>query len=263
MSRERVVTLQGGRNFRDLGGYETSDGRRLRWGRVYRSGVLTYLTDSDAAAIQQLGIKVVCDLRTLRERDREPTRWPIEDATHLNWDYDPRHTSLRGYLTTTEPLSPETVRSSMLNLYRNLPRLFAAPYAELFRQLSIGGTPLVFHCSAGKDRTGLAAALILHSLGVPRDTILADYELTNSVVDLETELFQHPRSSIGIGEDYSHLTRTDAATRAPLLRALPEYLDAALMQIEQDHGSIDAYLQSQLGITPAAQQQLQQQLLDA
>jgi protein-tyrosine phosphatase len=259
----RVVPLAGGRKFRDLGGYETLDGRRLRWGRVYRSGVLTYLTDRDAATIQRLGIRVVCDLRTRRERDREPTRWPIDDSTHLNWDYDPRHTSLRGYLTTTEPLSPDVVRNSMLNLYRNLPRLFAVPYADLFRQLGAGGTPLVFHCSAGKDRTGLAAALILHSLGVPRETILADYELTNSVVDLETELFQHPRSSIGIGEDYSHLTRTDAATRAPLLHALPEYLDAALAQVEQDHGSLDAYLHSQLGVTAEVRQRLQQQLLEA
>lgn len=260
---ERVVALQGGRNFRDLGGYETSDGRRLRWGRVYRSGVLSYLTDADRVHIRQLGIKVVCDLRTQRERDREPTRWPVADATQLHWDYDPRQTSLRGYLASTDALSYELVRGSMMSLYRNLPRLFTTAYAELFRQLASGGTPLVFHCSAGKDRTGLAAALILHSLGVPRHTIVADYDLTNQVVDLEEELFQRPRSSIGIGDDYSHLTRADAATRAPLLRAMPEYLGAALAQIESDHGSVDAYLQSQLGVTASLRQQLQQELLEA
>ena len=263
MTAERVLPLVGGRNFRDLGGYATQDGRRLRWGRVYRSGVLTYLTESDREVIRQRDIRVVCDLRTKSERQREPTQWPIAAATQLNWDYDPRHTSLRGYLTPTTELSPDVVRGSMVSLYQNLPRLFRTPYAALFAELATGTAPMVFHCSAGKDRTGVAAALLLTSLGVPHDIILADYELTNKVVDLEAELFQHPTSSIGIGEEYSHLTRLDAATRAPLLRAMPEYLQAAFEQIVSEHGSVQDYLRIQLGLTAEAQQRMQAQLLES
>jgi protein-tyrosine phosphatase len=262
MSIERLLPLEGGRNFRDLGGYETADGRRVRWGRLYRSGVLSYLSDVDHDRLVALDIRVLCDLRTARERAREPTQWRNPHTAQLSWNYDPSHTSLRSYLAQAAEYSAETTRQSMLTLYRNLPTLFTPQYRELFARVARAELPVVFHCSAGKDRTGLAAALILTSLGVPRPTVIADYALTDQLVDLEHALFRHPRGSIGVGDEFSALSSVDPAARAPLLRAMPEYLEAAFAQIERNHGSVESYLSSELGVTQEAAAALRLHLLE-
>jgi protein-tyrosine phosphatase len=257
-----MPALQGGRNFRDLGGYTTTDGRTVRWGRLYRSGVMSYFTDVDIAAIDQLGIRVICDLRTSHERRREPTRWGATAVEQLNWEYDSREVSLRTYLADATEFSTDVARRSMIRLYRHIPTIFAAHYAGLFRRLADGDVPLVFHCSAGKDRTGVAAALVLMALGVSREQVVEDYALTDRVVDLEKALFEHPRGSIGLGEDRSYLSRFDRATRAPLLQALPEYLAAAFDEIESTHGSIDTYLEARLAVTPGMLETLRGHLLE-
>ena len=122
----RLLTLQGGRNFRDLGGYPTRDGRRVRWGRLYRSGVLAYLTQSDQEHLDTLGIRVVCDFRNAHERSREAVRWTRSDLEILSWDYDPTLVSLRGILGSEE-LTPATGRSAMIRLYRALPSFSPHP----------------------------------------------------------------------------------------------------------------------------------------
>jgi protein-tyrosine phosphatase len=259
---QRVIPLQGGRNFRDLGGYATAEGRRVRWGQVFRSGVMSYLTDRDHETLRPIGIRTVCDFRTLRERQREPLRWGSASVDVLNWDYDARHVSLRGYLSDTA-FSPETARNTMLTLYRKIPQVFRTQYAALFDQLSSGSLPLVFNCSAGKDRTGLAAALLLAGLGVPRDQIMADYVLTDAVVDLEKELFAHSQSSAGIGDDRSYLERVSVEARMPLLKALPEYLDAAFEQLEADHGSAADFLREALGVGEEKLERIRARLLEA
>ena len=262
MQRTRLLPLQGGRNFRDLGGYLAHDGRRVRWGRLFRSGVMSYLTDSDHAHLDAIGLRVVCDLRTQREREREPTHWRPQEVAWMQWDYDPGQTSLRSYLDGESEFTPEVTRQCMLRLYRALPSLFAPQYAQLLQRLAAADLPLVFHCSAGKDRTGLAAALVLSALDVPVETIMEDYRLTDELVDLEAALFQHPRSSIGVGDEYSVLSRVDRAARMPLLRAAPEYLETALEQIAREHGSIESYLSGPLGLTTDARDALRAQLLE-
>src|SRR5277367_3290667 len=106
----RMIPLQGGRNFRDLGGYTTTDGRRIRWGRVFRSGVMSYLTERDHDRLRPLGIRTVCDFRSPREREREPIRWGSDPVNVLHWDYDPREVSLRAFITGKE-ISPDVSRS--------------------------------------------------------------------------------------------------------------------------------------------------------
>ena len=261
----RLLPLEGGRNFRDLGGYATRDGRRVRWGRAYRSGVMSYLTDADRIRLDRLGLRTVCDFRAPGERKREPTNWQSPGVRVLHWDYDFRSVSLRAVLADIDvrELSPEIAQQCMAELYRRLPTLFARPYADLFRKLAEGESPLVFHCAAGKDRTGIAAALILIGLGVPRDTVVDDYVLTDSVVDLEASLFEHPRTSIGVGDEHSHLRRVGREARAPLLQARPEYLQAAIEQIEGDYGSVEGYLRERLGVTEEMIRGIQDHLLEA
>lgn len=257
----RLPTLQGARNFRDLGGYRTAEGLRIRWGAVYRSGSLTYLTDAGRSQLSALGIRAVCDLRSVAERSREPTVSLGADVEALHWDYDFASVSLRGLLRSAAAPSVEAMRGSMTELYRRLPALFAEPYAAVFSQLAQGNLPLVFHCAAGKDRTGLAAALILTSLGASRQVVLDDYALTNTAIDLEATLFQHRAASIGVGDEHAHLSSVGSDVRAPLLEARPEYLQAALGQIEHDHGSVGGYLSHRLGVTEDMLQAIRGRLL--
>lgn len=259
---DRLILLEGGRNFRDLGGYATDDGRRVRWGRVYRSGVMSYFTDADRIRLDELGLRTLCDFRAPAERMREPTNWQSASAQFLHWDYDFRTVSLRAVLADVREFSPEVAHRCMTELYRRLPTLFAQPYADLFRKLADGALPLVFHCAAGKDRTGIAAALILTSLGVPRDTVFDDYLLTDRAVDLEAALFQHRRTSIGVGDEHAHLRTIGREARAPLLEARPEYLDAAIEQIEGEYGSVEVYLRQRLGVTDEMLRSLHSHLLE-
>ena len=258
---QRVLPLEGGRNFRDLGGYTTADGRRLRWGRLFRSGVMSYLTPGDCAQLDTLGIRAVCDLRTQPERNNEPTHWLKPGVDHLYWNYDRGHIRLRTYMTAESELTQQSVNQAMQQLYRTFPNSLAEQFSGLLQRIAAGALPMVFHCSAGKDRTGIAAALILDCLDVPREQILEDYTLSNTSVDLERELFTH-RRSVGVGNDFAYLKHVDPVVRAPLLRALPEYLDAALMQIEQDYGSVSQYVQTRLGITATMRQCIQTELLE-
>jgi protein-tyrosine phosphatase len=259
---QRVLPLQGGRNFRDLGGYTTADGRRVRWGRVFRSGVMSYLTDEDHTYLEPMGIRTVCDFRTLRERQREPIRWGPGRVEILEWDYDARNVSLRAYLTDGE-FSADVARATMSALYRKIPIIFKTQYSALFDQLASGDLPLVFNCSAGKDRTGLAAALLLLSLGVSRDQVMADYVLTDSAVDLEKELFAHSRGSVGLGDDHSYLQKVAHEARMPLLRALPEYLDAAFDQLQTDHGSVADFVRDVLGVGEDKLERIRARVLEA
>lgn len=261
LSLQRVVPLQGGLNFRDLGGYETLDGCRVRWRTVFRSGVMSYLTLSDAGYLQQIGIRVLCDFRTRDEREREAVRWPGAEVVRLEWDYDPRQVSLRG-LRSESDFSPEITRSAIIEFYRTLPAHFEEQYAGLFAKLAAGDVPLVFGCSAGKDRTGVAAALVLTCLGVPWEEVVKDFALTDQVVDLEQAIFQHSTGSLGLSEDQSRLRQMSPEARAPLLRASPEYLEAAFDQIRRDHGSIDAYLHGRLRVTPERAASIRAHLLE-
>jgi protein-tyrosine phosphatase len=258
---QRLIPLQGGRNFRDLGGYTTGDGRRTRWGCVFRSGVMSYLTDQDHDYLKPMGIRVVCDFRTQRERQREPIRWGTDRVDLLEWDYDARSVSLRQYLAGNE-FSADAARSTMRTLYRKFPVLFQAQYTAVFEKLASGDMPLVFNCSAGKDRTGMAAALLLLSLGVSRDQVMADYVLTDSVVDLEKEMFAHKRGSIALGDDHSYLQSVSREARIPLLKALPEYLDAALDQIAIDHGSVSSFVRDVLGVEDAKLERIRTRILE-
>lgn len=264
---QRVIALEGGRNFRDLGGYTTYDNRRVRWGRLYRSGAMSYLTPDDHATLRSRGIRVLCDLRTRREREREAVDWDGEGRVRLEWDYDPRFISLRALLadagvSVQSGLSIPIARVAMVELYRQLPTRLAEPYAALFERLAADDLPLVFGCSAGKDRTGVAAALVLACLGVPWETIVADFTLTNQVVDLEKVLFQDPRRSVGLEDEQGQLARLGREARAPFLEAAPEYLEAAFEQIHRDHSSVEEFLRTRLGVDAAKSVRIREHLLE-
>jgi protein-tyrosine phosphatase len=232
----RVLSLEGGRNFRDLGGYATADGRRVKWGRLYRSGSMAGFSDAAYARLTALGLRSICDLRTTAERETQPVDWRrVPDLSYWARDYDLSFGDLRAVLASELPTG-ERARAGMAAAYRELPFEQAPAYAELFRRLAAGDLPLVFNCSAGKDRTGVAAALILRVLGVPEETIVEDYLLSNSAYDRSVSVANSQLSELG-AEIVQAVLGVDAS-----------YIRAALTAVQEAHGSVAGYLDARLGV---------------
>ena len=178
-------------NFRDIGGHETIDGRRVHRGRFYRSGQMSGFTDHDIAAIRRLSIRSLCDFRAPDERERSPTRWIEGQPVRLSVreDHEGLGSIAKFYDTVRE--SHAVARSVMTDGYRKLPYLLAPSYRGLFEFVVAGEVPVLFHCTVGKDRTGIAAALLLSALGVPRELVVEDFRASDQHYD---ELFTLVRS---------------------------------------------------------------------
>jgi protein-tyrosine phosphatase len=250
----RLVPLEGGHNFRDIGGYQTADGAWLRWGLVFRSGSMAELTPEDQERIGQLGIKVICDFRANRERETRPTRWPKTVAVDL-WTRDHESSVGEFIAALRHPgVTAEAVRERMIAAYRTLPYEQGDSYRELFLRLATGQLPLVFHCSAGKDRTGIAAALLLSLLGVPRDAVIKDYLLTERFFERGCRLLLTDPSS-------SWFTHVDPRIWEPMMRADRAYIEAAIETLEQLHGSIEGFLHDVLGIDANMKSELRRRLI--
>jgi protein-tyrosine phosphatase len=249
-----LLPLEGGFNLRDMGGYATEDGRTVKRGVLFRSGVMSLLTEADEAHLASLGIATVCDLRRPGERRREPTRW-CEPAGVFYWSRDYSESSgvltelMRGAMPTAD-----AVHQMMVDLYPEILVDHRLSYRFLFERLAAGHVPLLFNCSAGKDRTGVGAALILSVLGVPRDTIVEDYLLTNRFADFGRIMARG-------GDDYERYTKIDPAVIRPLLAADASYLDAMFASLDRDHGGIDAYL-AEIGVDGDVKTRLRGLLLD-
>lgn len=257
---ERLLALEGGCNFRDVGGYRTQSGATVRWGQVYRAGVLSYCTDADLRTLQQLGVRAICDLRRAEERRREPTDWPDPATHHLFWDDDEDAPTLRAFAARHAP-DPAGMRAAMIDLYRALPDWMISRIAGLFGCLAAGNLPLVVHCAAGKDRTGIAVAVLLLTLGVPRATVLEDYLMTNEAGDFEQFLRSRRHSELGLAADHHPLLELPAEIRRVLLGAEPDYLEAALEQIDADYGSLENYLERAVGVDHTMRQRVRARLL--
>lgn len=257
----RLLPLAGGHNFRDLGGYETSGGQRVRWQVLYRSGKLSALTAEDVAQLAPKGIQVVCDLRTPEERAREPSAAGL-GAVHRGWEYEAGHNALRAAASAPNA-TPQHVHDALAATYRQMPWHFAEAYGCAFRHLIAGDVPMVFHCTAGKDRTGTLAALILRTLGVPEDTVLADYLLTDRFLDVQA-LMAGPRvaESDSSAAGFSFIRSMSPEMRAPLLTCHPAYLQGALRAVEAQHGSVLGYVEEALGIAANGVATLRQRLLE-
>jgi protein-tyrosine phosphatase len=230
-----VLHLQGATNFRDLGGYRGHGGRSVRWRRLFRSDHLGGLTAHDKSVLAELGLARALDFRGLAESAAAPYELP--GVTQHSLAIEPTVVqSLQRLMAAGEPLSVPIVSRLMTELYRSLVNDQAHRFAELFEHLLQAETPMVFHCSAGKDRTGFAAALVLLALGVPRGVVMQDYLLTNAVYE------KPPPGRHGI----------PAEVMAVLWRVQQGFLDAALQAVEADHGGLGRYLHRRLGLSEVA-----------
>lgn len=274
---ERVLPLQGGRNFRDMGGYETVDGRRVAWGKIYRSGTMANFTDADYDYLRSLDIAVMCDLRSPQEREFEPTQWQRIDPAlqYLAWeqplmetrkaDADDGGPSLADMMRKGPVTDPELTREAFKHNYRHGAYEFKQQYTAVFDQLAQGKAPLAFNCSAGKDRTGRIAALLLSALGVPREVVVADYAMSDDVVDFE-KAFAAPASNSNTQKRESPframMEQWSPEARAVLLSSEPEFIEAMFEQIEKDYGSVENFLERELGVDDAKLAQLKARYLE-
>ena len=235
----RSLPLAGATNIRDLGGYVGHGGQAVKWRRLFRSDHLAGLTPEDQALLADLGVARAVDFRGQAESAAYAYSLP-------GVQYHPLHiepTVVQRALElqrTGRQLTAQDAVDLMQDTYRGFVHDNAPRFAELFRLLLASDAPTVFHCTAGKDRTGFAAALILLTLGVPRDVVMHDYLLTNA-------LYQRPP---GMG---SHAP--EEVLRV-LWRVQEEFLDAALHMVDNDFGGLQTYLVDVLGVDAAAQKEL-------
>lgn len=252
---DRFVALEGGHNFRDIGGYPTVGGRFVARGRVYRSGTMSELTDGDHVVLEELGLQLVCDFRSTGERTRRPSRFPSIPSYEI-WSRD---YEISGADLVTAIRRPEADASSsrclMIETYRTLVYEQAPSYAELFRRIACGPLPLIFHCSAGKDRTGIAAALLLDLLGVSRQDIIDDYLLSDLFFARGCALV----AKDPLGDQLSTIAEE---VWEPVMRADADYIRAMFETVEARHGSIARFVREELGIDDDVIERIRRRLLD-
>lgn len=256
----RHIPLEGVGNFRDFGGYATASGRKLKSGRLYRSAHHAMATDADLDAVHALDIAVIVDLRRGEERERMPSRRHAAFAGRVIENdtdeaiADPWMEFVRG-----SDGSAAAFRGYMDDYYRNAPYL--ERHIDLFRRyfqaLADAEGPVLIHCAAGKDRTGLLAALTHQLMGVQRDDIFEDFLLTNTMAGIEQRL---PQVMQMIEEQSGHKTTEAAARVAMAVDAA--YLEAAFAAIAESHGGLEAYIERELGVDAALRKSIEARLLD-
>ncbi len=270
----RVLPLECVHNFRDFGGYATIGGRRVKRKVLWRSGQHAEASEADLAHIGALGLAAVYDMRSQLERDTFPCRRPagfaarvvVSDDASMMVDAEDADAQLAPHVaaalaagkTTLRSESAEAAREGMRNTYRAFPfrRAQVAMMRQIFAGLASHDGPTLVNCMAGKDRTGIAVALVLHALGVHVDDIIADYLLTNTAGE--------SRARVAAGQRFIALVAGEMAPEAiaVVMSAEASWLEAAFASAAQAHGSVDAYLEQVLGADAAMRAAMRARLLE-
>ncbi|MGW4087901.1 tyrosine-protein phosphatase [Streptomyces sp. NPDC004822] len=254
--------LAGVRNFRDVGGLPTVDGRRVRHGVLFRSGHLAHATAEDAAFLDSLGLHTIFDFRNAADQRLEgpdvelpgvrnvnlPLSDPADGAEFWKMVRDGDLDQLR------EILADGKGAARMIASYRSIVTERTGEHSQVLRSLVEDSVPALMHCAAGKDRAGLSIAVTLLAVGVEREAIVADYLKSNE---------KHRRYKVRRGGDAPSAYSPEVMELlSPLFDARAEYLQAAFDTIDATWGDVDTYLEQGLRLTPEARERLRGRLLD-
>jgi len=252
-SSKRHVPTQGAANFRDLGGYATTDGHHVKWKSLYRSADISKLTDADLDLLKNKHINYVVDFRGVEESKKAPDRLnPGVDYILCPAGSDNNLTEWMKALTT---IKTREGGDSMIKIFYAQTEFFAPRYKPFFDKLLDlpGDQSLLFHCTAGKDRTGIGAALLLYALGVPYETIVHDYTATNYYRQAENE------KMTSMMVQGMHMNEEVAKS---IMGARPEYLATTFAAINKEYGSVDNFLKGPLGLDEEKMKQLRSKFLE-
>jgi protein-tyrosine phosphatase len=253
---ERVIHLKGTTNTRDIGGYQTSDLSILRGGQIIRSDKLSKLTAKDFQKLEAIGLKTVIDLRTNKEHDESPTVWkgdnppqffhfPVGDSKN-EWFTAQRKMMKRNRFTEEQSLE------HMVEGYRMIAEEGTSSYQKLMEVvLDESNWPVLIHCNAGKDRSGVGVALILEALGVNRETIMDEYLLTNEISRIEDKAVFLSKESKNSSRGSRFSKGTTPSAWLPIVGVRAEMLEAFYVSVDEKYGSMDAFL-TELGVDKAA-----------
>lgn len=252
---ERSLGFAGCPNLRDAGGYEAANGTQLAWRQVFRSGHLARLSDDEVQALAELELDLVVDLRREDEQHREPSRLP-EGVAVLSAPVTPGSQASAMYRNSQAIGNGAAMFDFMCDINREFVISQSTHFRRVFSEiLERDANRVLFHCSAGKDRTGFAVAMLHLALGVAEEHVREDYLLSGRFYDPVVEL---PRARAKYPVD--HLAD---AQLLPMLQVNEAYLESALAAIGEHHGEADAYLTEALGLDETARRELRRRFTRA
>lgn len=239
---ERLLPLEHGSNFRDIGGYPAAGEKHVRWGMIYRSGATPLLSAADLQVVRGLGLTSLVDLRSSEERQLAPTR--IEGVPYHAVGYSMNE--IFAAMRPAQGASDEPFKNGSA-LYRRMPEMLAPQMRVLFGELLAKKGPIAFNCSAGQDRTGLATALILSALGVPREVIVADFHLSTQYRRPEFEMVKFDPAAFpenAAAKVFARYSSDQGMTKPKPLKEADgtAFINAALDEIDRTYGSVESYL---------------------
>lgn len=250
---QRYIDIPGAHNLRDLGGYVTEDGRELKWRKLFRGGIMSGIQMSAFEQMKSLQLCSICDFRTLAEQAASPDRWhELEKLKRFPLPIG------EGRVDKLSTLTASSFKKGKDHHLYKANRSYVNHESKTYKAffdilLDESNYPILFHCTAGKDRTGFASIVLLSILGVDRNTILEDYLLTNKYTEkfIENNLASISKN-LGI----------DAELLVTIFQAKEAYLEGAFDAIEKNYGSMDNYIENALGIEEPEIEKLKYILLE-
>lgn len=231
------IPLEGQSNFRDVGGYNTQDGKIVKTGLLFRSGDLSRLTTKDLSSLNTLGLVEIVDFRTAEESKQAPDRIPASVKAYESIPVSAGELNMDSLIEGAKN-HPDRLKKFLIEANQKFVDDSKPQFEEFFRILQAAKGPLVFHCTAGKDRTGFATALFYEAMGVHRDIIVDDYMASSQFLRPLQQSARHFAKEKGI----------DPVAFDPLLTVKPEYIEAAFDLIDKRYGGVEAYLKSELKV---------------
>ncbi len=253
----RHLELDGGINVRDIGGYRARDGRQVKWRKILRSGHLNNITNSDRATFKALDLRTVHDFRRSPEIEKFPS---LVGDVEIVAGYEMGVGSMGMFMQAfeREKFTPDQAHDYVVKAYGECVESVTEPYKDFFKSvLAQEEGALLFHCMAGKDRTGLAAALLLHILDVPSDEITKDYLLTANYLPIETVIDNFIQSR----DDLAELIQENRASLVPYCGVHGDNLLAFFSGIDASYGSIDTYISKGLSLNAGDIEELRNRYL--